>query len=113
MGWYTGIIITAPIMDYREADKLTDWLYAYTNSVWMNPNRVATRHGGTGNALQAELRVGSVKYLDIPKFLEDLQKYPWEDPEAVLVLVNDEHDNGFAVYEYPFEKPTIDKTGHR
>jgi hypothetical protein len=50
------------------------------------------KHAGGHKALQVEVFGGAFNYLDWEGFAQALRTAPWESPENVVLLVQDEHD---------------------
>lgn len=52
----------------------------------------------TDRVLQAEVWMGAYNYLDISVFYKCFKRIRWEKPEAVMLLIKDEHEEEFTPY---------------
>jgi hypothetical protein len=49
-------------------------------------------------AMQCDVFLTAINYLDIEAFVEVFRGIPWNVPECVQLLIKDEHDELFTVY---------------
>jgi hypothetical protein len=50
---------------------------------------------GGDKMMEANLYVGAFNHLDLPQFVEHLQRLPWRHPEIVQLFVMEENDERF------------------
>ena len=56
------------------------------------------QHARGGKAMQCDVFVAAINYLDREGFLTAFNAVPWEYPECVQLILKGEHDELFAVY---------------
>lgn len=103
MSHVTDIILVTAIEDGAEAiaghpsaDKVSDYLKQNHNGhVLLEVSPVA----GGDKAMQCDVFMSAINGLDIPAFVKWFAAIEWEFPEYVQLLLKDENDDRFAVYE--------------
>lgn len=55
-------------------------------------------HAGGRKAMQCDVFMAAINYMDIDGFVSWFGKIKWEYPESVQLLIKDENDDLFAVY---------------
>ena len=58
------------------------------------------RHAGGDKVAEADVYMGAINHLDLDQFKAHMRAAPWEMPEAVMLLVNEDGEDGFQVEEW-------------
>ncbi len=102
MSHVTDIIFTTAIEDGAEIDYShpnTDKLSAYLEKKHNGATLVKVDgHAGGRKAMQCDVFMAAINYMDIDAFVEWFNGIEWEYPESVQLLIKDECDDLFAVY---------------
>jgi len=103
MSHVTDIILTTAISDgcigetsHPNADKLNEYLSK--NYGGWKLVKVDSKAGG-GKVMQCDLFLAAINHLNIPDFLDAFHKVEWESPECTQLMLKDEHDEVFTVYQ--------------
>jgi hypothetical protein len=87
------------VMDSRphpSADALSRWLVERHGPACAL--KQLNGYAGGNKAMQADVFGGAVNYCDTEGLLAAFRAIPWDDREAVQLLVKEEHDSAFRVY---------------
>jgi hypothetical protein len=77
-------------------DKLNELL---GGGAWFKP---VHQHAGGNKAPQANVFMAAINHLMLADLFLAMNRVEWEEPEAVLLLVNEEQEDGFHVEEWRF-----------
>ena len=61
------------------------------------------RHAGGNKAPEADVFMGAINHLDLDQFKAHMRSAPWEMPGAVMLLVNEDGEDGFQAEEWRFD----------
>jgi hypothetical protein len=102
MSHVADIIFTTAIEDGAETDGAhpnTDKLSAYIEKNHSGATLVKVdSHAGGSKAMQCDVFMAAINYMDIDAFVAWFQGIEWEYPESVQLLIKDEHEDLFTVY---------------
>lgn len=103
MSHVTDIILSTTIDDGAELEgehPNTDQLNMYLNENHNGCSLVkADDKAGGGKAMQCDLFIAAINHLNIPDFLERFYQIAWEYPESVQLMLKDEHEDIFRIYQ--------------
>lgn len=108
MSHVADIILTTPIEDGGKKDgdsPNVDVLINYLRVEYhleerpKSPLEKVDGHAGGDKAMQCDVFIGAINYLDINGFIEVFKSIKWEYPEDIQLLIKDEHDDKFKLYE--------------
>jgi hypothetical protein len=80
--------------DHPNADRLSEYLRENHKSSLIQVDG----HAGGNKAVQADVFMAAINYLDIPAFVAAFKSVHWEIPECAQLLIKDEHDDRFTEY---------------
>ncbi len=80
---------------HPNADKLSAYLVRNHNGAYLVK---VDDHAGGNKAMQCDVFMAAINYLDIDEFVEWFHGIEWEYPESVQLLIKDEHDDQFSMY---------------
>ena len=102
MSHVTDIILSTMIEDgaqhdngHPNVDQLNQYLSKHHGG-WALI-KVDEKAGG-GKAMQSDIFIAAINYLNIPDFLNAFYEIKWEAPESVQLMLKDEHDERFCIY---------------
>jgi len=102
MSHVADIILVTCIDDGAEADDChpnADKLNAYLKNNHNGAGLVKVDNYAGGNkAMQVDVFMAAINYLNIDAFVEWFRGVEWQDPECVQLLIKNEHDNRFTAY---------------
>lgn len=55
-------------------------------------------HAGGNKAVQCDVFMAAINYLDRDALLTEFRKMKWESPECVQLMLKGEHDDVFTIY---------------
>ena len=92
----TGIDDGGAEDEHPNADRLSEWLVSKHGAA-CKLVLVSDRAGGN-KVMQADVFAVAVNHCSIPALIEAFRAIPWDYPEAVQLMVKDEHDDAFTIY---------------
>lgn len=102
MSHVTDIVLLTAIDDgghddeHPNVDRLEDWLkreYSpHVRLVKVDQHAIGTK------AMQCDVFITAINYLNIEGFVEAFRAIPWGMPDCVQLLIKDEHDERFTVH---------------
>lgn len=102
MSHVTDIILVTGIEDgakhqneHPNADYVSEYLEKEHNC---KLNKV-DQYAGGGKKVQCDVFMAAINYLNIPLFVEHFYSVKWSYPELVQLMIKDEHDEKFTIYE--------------
>jgi hypothetical protein len=105
MSHVTDIILTCSLCDeeggsdaYPAVEFLNLWMERAGHGRFVD----VSEHAGGHKNLQAPVFLCAANFLDIEEFLRAVAAAPWDRPESVRVLLQQEHGDGFELHEVPF-----------
>lgn len=115
MSSVTDIILTCSVLEdeggttdapYPAIESVNKYLRDANKGVLVHLNG----HEGGHRAWQVEVFGGAFNYLDHEDFVRALKSAPWQEPEAVTLLVQGEHDDTmreFRISDAPCPNATV------
>ncbi len=101
MSWVTGVILK--IGGWEDNEQRMSEINAFLETRYPkgfvgvdNPSLPDKWYGGD-KYLEDGLYIGSFNYFPLQQFLKYLQSLPWQEPELVQVLVQEQEDQGFRI----------------
>ena len=102
MSHVTDIIFITAIEDGADAeaghpntDKLSEYIAREHNN---NKLLKVDEHAGGNKAIQCDVFMAAINYMDIDTFIAWFHTIKWEYPESVQLLIKDEHDDQFTIH---------------
>jgi hypothetical protein len=102
MSYVADIVLLTTIDDggmddeHPNTDRLEAWLREHYSDhvrlVKVDQHAVGTK------AMQCDVFITAINYLDTEAFVEVFRTVPWDMPECVQLLIKNEHDDRFTVY---------------
>jgi len=80
---------------HPNADKLNDYLKENHNGANLV---MVDGYAGGNKHMQCDVFMAAINYLNIKDFVKSFQGIDWEYPEGSQLLIKDEHDDKFTVY---------------
>lgn len=83
--------------EHPNADLLSKWLQENKGQDWLKLVKV-DQHAGGNKAIQCDIFLAAINYLDIDGFVAAFRSIRWHMPECAQLMIKDEHDDLFTVY---------------
>lgn len=107
MSWVTDVLLLFSLgevyWDEEDPDPDPEPLPLKNINAWLAENNYRSLnnlhdHVNTGKSMQAFVYGGAYNFLKIKEFLETVKAQDWKEPENVQLLIQDEQDERFTLY---------------
>lgn len=97
MSHVTDVVLFCSLLDKENGtiEQINQWLQEKEN---INLNELDC-HAGGNKCMQASVWGGAFNYFNIQEFTDYLLTLPWEFPDNVQVMIQDEHDEQFTLWQ--------------
>ena len=96
MSSVTSIILITGVGDSHAANTLGTYLQSMNRCTL---NQVDSHSGGDKH-MEADVYLSAVNGLDVDTFLDVFYSIRWLSPEAVQLMIKEEHDEAFTLYSF-------------
>lgn len=101
MSHVTDIILITAIEDgvgEAEEHPNAEKIHKFICSKYVAGLKKVDELSGGNKAMQCDVFMTAINYLDIPALVDFFYEIKWEMPECVQLLIKDEHDDIFKIY---------------
>lgn len=111
MSVVTDIVLLTAIDDggiedeHPNVDLLNNWIQA--NHGPAETLKKVDQHGGGNKAMQCDVFVGAVNFLDVPGLIEAFMVTPWDMPECAQLLLKEEQEERFKLYQMDWKRTLL------
>lgn len=116
MSHVTNIILTwsvGEIVDEHSMDKLNKFFEDKerpSGLVHIDTDNLPAGWYGGSKMMEANVALGAFNYIDMDKFMDYITNFPWQYPEDVVVMVQEQHQNNFNSYRIDLDSIVVQST---
>jgi hypothetical protein len=98
----TDIILVTAIEDggfdgqHPNVDKMNEWFQARYRGARLVK---VDQHGGGNKAMQCDVFMGAINFLDVDALLAAFKAIEWQQHESVQLMLKQEHEERFTAYQ--------------
>ena len=103
MSWITDVLLIFSVAELfdEHGEEVEQIVPLFNINTWLEENNfyvLENLDSSVRTGMQACVYGGSFNYFNSTKFIEVIQKQPWQEPASVLLLMQEEDDKRFKIY---------------